>query len=72
LPDVKPEREGEDFMMTHQPYEDRRMAPRLTDIVAADEANPSIGRQIMNGITGVMVLMLTGVLIVLLVLWKSP
>jgi hypothetical protein len=59
-------------MMTHQPYEHRHMAPRLTDIVAADEANPSIGRQIMNGITGMLVLMLTGVVILLLVLWKSP
>lgn len=45
---------------------------RLSDIVAADEAQPGIGRQMMNGIGGLMALLITGVLLVLLVLWKSP
>jgi len=58
--------------MTHQPYEDRRELTRLADIIAADGARPSIGRQIRNGIGGVLVLMLTGMVILLLVLWKSP
>ena len=58
--------------MAHQPYDARREPRRLTDIIAADEAHPTIGRQIMNGISGMLVLMLTGMIILLLVLWKSP
>jgi hypothetical protein len=58
--------------MTHQPYEDQREPSRLADIIAADEVHPTLGRQIVNGISGLLVLMVTGVLIVALVLWKSP
>lgn len=58
--------------MTHQPYEDRRDPPRLADIIAADEIHPTLGRQVLNGLTGLLVLMVTGVVIVALVLWKSP
>lgn len=58
--------------MTHQPYDEQREATRLTDIIAADEAHPTLGRQIVNGISGLLVLMVTGVVIVLMVLWKSP
>ena len=59
-------------MMTHQPYDDRREPGRLADILARDEAHPTLGKQVMNGISGMLVLMATGVVIVLLVLWKSP
>jgi hypothetical protein len=58
--------------MTHQPYEDRREPSRLADIMSADEVHPTLGRQLMNGLGGLLVLMLTGVVIVALVLWKSP
>jgi hypothetical protein len=58
--------------MTHQPYEDRREPTRLADIISADEAHPTFARQLINGLSGMLVLMLTGVLIVALVLWKSP
>jgi hypothetical protein len=58
--------------MTHQPYDAQGESRRLADIIAADEAHPTIGRQIMNGIGGMLVLMVTGVVILLLVLWKSP
>lgn len=58
--------------MTHLPYEDRREANELTDIVAADEARPGIGKQLLNGVGGLLVLLITGIVIVLLVLWKSP
>ena len=58
--------------MTHQPYEDQREPRRLADIIAADEVHPTLGRQIINGFSGLLVLMVTGVLIVALVLWKSP
>ncbi|SEQ62440.1 hypothetical protein SAMN05428969_3739 [Devosia sp. YR412] len=58
--------------MTHQPYDERREPRRLADIIARDERNPTFGKQVLNGISGLLVLMVTGVLIVLLVLWKSP
>jgi hypothetical protein len=58
--------------MTHQPYEDRREPTRLTDIMAADEVHPTLGRQVLNGLSGLLVLLVTGVVIVALVLWKSP
>ena len=58
--------------MTHQPYEDQREPSRLADIIAADEVHPTLGRQIINGFSGLLVLMVTGVVIVALVLWKSP
>ena len=58
--------------MTHQPYEDRREPTRLSDIISADEVHPTLGRQVMNGLGGLVLLLVTGVLIVALVLWKSP
>jgi len=58
--------------MTHQPYEDQREPTRLADIMAADEMHPTLGRQVLNGLGGLLVLLVTGVLIVALVLWKSP
>ena len=58
--------------MTHQPYEDRREPIRLADIIAADEAHPTFARQVVTGLSGLLVLLVTGVLIVALVLWKSP
>ena len=58
--------------MTHQPYEDSREPTRLSDIISSDEAHPTFGRQVLNGLGGLLVLMVTGVLIVALVLWKSP
>jgi hypothetical protein len=58
--------------MTHQPYDDRREPARLSDIIAADEAHPTFGKQVLNGLGGLVVLLITGVVIVALVLWKSP
>jgi hypothetical protein len=58
--------------MTHQPYEDRREPTRLSDIISADEVHPTLGRQLMNGLGGLLLLLVTGVVIVALVLWKSP
>ena len=58
--------------MTHQSYENRREPTRLADIIAADEVHPTLGRQVLNGLGGLLVLMVTGVVIVALVLWKSP
>ncbi|KFC68416.1 hypothetical protein FF80_01856 [Devosia sp. LC5] len=45
---------------------------KLSDIIAADEATPSLGRQVFNGVTGTLVLLVTGILVLLVVLWKSP
>jgi hypothetical protein len=58
--------------MTHQSYDDRRETERLVDITAADETHTSLARQVVNGFSGLLVLMITGVVIVALVLWKSP
>ena len=58
--------------MTHQPYDDRREPTRLSDIMSADEVHPTFGRQVMNGVSGLLVLLVTGIVIVALVLWKSP
>ena len=58
--------------MTHQPYEDRREPTRLSDIISAEELHPTLGRQVMNGLGGLLLLLITGVVIVALVLWKSP
>lgn len=58
--------------MTHQAYDDQREPSRIADIIAADEMHPTLGKQMLNGVTGLMVLMVTGVVIVLMVLWKSP
>ena len=57
--------------MTHQMM-DGDDQHRLIDIVAADERNPGIGQQVLNGLTGLLVLLVTGIVVVLLVLWKSP
>lgn len=58
--------------MTHQPFNDRREPARLSDIISADEVHPTLGRQVMNGLGGLVLLLVTGVVIVALVLWKSP
>lgn len=48
--------------MTHQSLEQRR----------SGDVHPSWRRQALNGIGGVLALLVTGLLILLLVLWKSP
>jgi hypothetical protein len=58
--------------MTHQPFEDRREAVQLADIVSTDEGHPTFAKQVMNGLSGLVLLLVTGVIIVALVLWKSP
>ena len=58
--------------MTHQPYEDRRESTRLSDIISAEELHPTLGRQVINGLGGLLLLLITGVGVVALVLWKSP
>lgn len=58
--------------MTHQPFDERREPARLSDIITADEARPTLGQQLLNGLGGLLVLLVTGVVIVLMVLWKSP
>ena len=57
--------------MTHQMMngDDKH---RLIDIVAADEKHTSFGQQVLNGLTGLLVLLVTGIVVVMLVLWKSP
>jgi uncharacterized BrkB/YihY/UPF0761 family membrane protein len=56
--------------MTQQAYDKRR--DRLNDILAVDETRTGIVRQIINGFSGLLLLLVTGLVIVLLVLWRSP
>ncbi len=57
--------------MTQEAY-DTRERDRLKDIMAVDETRTGILRQIVNGVSGLLLLLVTGLVIVLLVLWKSP
>jgi hypothetical protein len=56
--------------MTHEVRDEND--GRFTDIVARDEAEPGIGQQIVNGISGLLMLLVTGIAVMLLVLWKAP
>jgi hypothetical protein len=56
--------------MTHDPFESKRA--ELSDIVAVDETRTGILRQIVNGVSGLLLLLVTGLVVVLLVLWKAP
>jgi len=58
--------------MTHQAMDDVQPSHELADIIAADEAHPSIARQIFNGLSGTLILLLTGVIVLVVVLWKAP
>lgn len=58
--------------MTHQSVNKSHDHRGPTDIVTSDEANPSIARQIFNGVSGTLVLLLTGIIMLVLVLWKTP
>ncbi|WP_162783732.1 hypothetical protein [Devosia naphthalenivorans] len=57
--------------MTQETFEGEHDG-RLQDVLAADEARTGVLRQITNGVGGLLLLLVTGLLIVLLVLWKSP
>jgi hypothetical protein len=46
--------------------------PEVKDMLAKDETRTGVIRQIVNGVSGLLLLLVTGLLIVLLVLWKSP
>ncbi|SHF37912.1 hypothetical protein [Devosia limi] len=58
--------------MTHQAMDNAQPRHELADITAADEANPSIARQIFNGLSGTLILLLAGVIVLVVVLWKAP
>ena len=57
--------------MTQENFESRRRA-EIRDILAADETRTSIVRQVINGVSGLLLLLVAGLSVVLLVLWKSP
>ncbi len=58
--------------MIHDTYDKSAVPERFSDIVASDERRPSIGHRIISGITGVVLLLATGLIILLLVLWGTP
>lgn len=56
--------------MTHGTLE--RPRGQINDIVTADEARTGVLRQVVNGVGGLLLLLATGLVVVLLVLWKAP
>lgn len=58
--------------MIHDTYDKTAKPKRFSEIVPSDEPRPSIGRQIIHGIAGMVLLLVTGLIILLLVLWKTP
>ncbi|MCZ4344512.1 hypothetical protein [Devosia neptuniae] len=58
--------------MTHYKSDDAYAHPELTDIISPDEARPGLLRQFANGLGGLVVLMLTGLVLIVMVFWKSP
>jgi len=58
--------------MTHQPYDRSRETTRFSDIIARNETHVPLGKQVLNGLGGMVALLIIGVMIVLVVLWKSP
>lgn len=58
--------------MTHRGYNEPHRQTAMSDIITADEARPGLLRQVRNGIGGLIVLLLTGLVLMIAVLWKSP
>lgn len=57
--------------MTLPAFQDKHEPARFTDIIARDETNKGWSEHIAHGLTGLVLLMGAGVVILLLVLWKS-
>ena len=58
--------------MTHQTLDGHGAKRGYRDIVAADEANRSLGRQFVTGVSGMLALLAIGLVVLLVVLWKAP
>ena len=58
--------------MTHQTLDGHGAKRGYRDIVAADEANRSLGRQLVTGVGGMLALLGIGLVVLLVVLWKAP
>ncbi|MEO8684019.1 MAG: hypothetical protein ABI414_04170 [Devosia sp.] len=58
--------------MTHQTLDEHGAKRGYRDIVAADEANHSLGRQLVTGVGGMLALLAIGLVVLLVVLWKAP
>jgi len=58
--------------MTHQTMDEAIEDRGYHDIVAADEMHRSLGRQLMTGFGGMLALLVIGLVVLLVVLWKAP
>ena len=59
--------------MTHHEFSESHNGPDVADIIiTAQEARPGLLRQLGNGVGGLIVLLLTGLILIIAVLWKSP
>ena len=57
--------------MTHQDASDRNGGPAMSGTVTEHHSNPGLLRQLGNGISGLVVLLLTGLVLMVVVLWTS-
>lgn len=58
--------------MTHQTLHGHEAERGYRDIVAADEMHKSLGRQLATGVGGLLALLVIGLVVLLVVLWKAP
>ena len=58
--------------MTPQEFADPRRGRETIETLAVQHAPPGLLRQLGNGIGGLVVLLLTGLILMIVVLWKSP
>jgi hypothetical protein len=58
--------------MTHQTLDEHGAERGYHDIVAADEVDRSLGRQLVTGVGGMLALLGIGLVVLLVVLWKAP
>jgi hypothetical protein len=58
--------------MSHLPYDQHERAEAIPDVVAADEHPTPVLRQLFNGVFGLLLLLVSGLAVMLLVLWRAP
>ena len=58
--------------MTSQEFDEPGHGRKTIESTGGDHAQPGLLRQLGNGIGGLVVLLLTGLILMIVVLWKSP
>ena len=58
--------------MTSQEFDEPGHGRKTIETLAVQHAPPGLLRQLGNGLGGLVVLLLTGLILMIVVLWKSP